>query len=492
MYFRVVNYAALKRSEHLELLKEKDNKITFLSFELEQLKRALFGSKSERFVPATANPEQLALFKELEKQIAELQKESITYSRKKVKRKPKRTKLPEDLERVVTILEPEVDTTGMRKMGNEIKEKLAFVPAKLYVEQTLRTKYKDERGVFYIADLPSDPFPKSIASESLAAHIAVSKYVDHQPLYRQSKILARQSIDLPRSTMCGIIRRGADLIKPIYYAMIDKAMKSDYLMADESSIPVLRKDEQNKKTIKGCMLVKVAPEAKITVMEYIMTKEKVNIVNALKSFKGHLQVDGNVSYEELSKIGQVYLMHCLVHSRRYFEKALDYDQGKANVMLNMIQKLYQIERSCNGQSFELILQTRKQHAIPVLDKMKKWLDANLAMNDPPNPIQKAIRYMLKRWNGLTEYVNYGHLRPDNNLIENQIRPLALGRKNYLFAGSDNGAEHAAIFYSMFSTCAMNNINPFDWLVDVFKRISDHHINKIDQLIPVENYQFLVG
>ena len=228
--------------------------------------------------------------------------------------------------------------------------------------------------------------------------------------------------------MCGIIKKGVELIEPIYEAMINKAMNGNYLMADESSIPVMHKNEKKEKVQKGCMLVKVAPNEKIMVMEYIKTKEKENIVNSLKDFKGHLQVDGNVSYEALGTTTHITLMHCLVHSRRYFEKALDYDQLRARAMLRMIQQLYHIERSCKGKSSDQILTIRKQQAIPILIKIKQWLDENLALNDPPDPIQKAIRYMLKRWNGLTEYANHAHLRPDNNLIENKIRPLALGRK----------------------------------------------------------------
>ena len=488
-YINSVNYASLKRSDHLQLLREKDEKIRYLSFELEQLKRALFGSKSERFVSSTI-AEQLELFATLERQLVELQEEQISYKRKKVKRKPKRTKLPEHLERVVTILEPEVDVSAMQKLGQAVQEKLAFVPAKLYVEKTVRPKYKDRQGTFHIAELPPDPFPKSVASPSLAAHIAINKYVDHQPLYRQSKIWNRQSINLSRSTMCGIIRKGAELLTPLYQEMNSMAMNSNYLMADESSIPVLQKDHKHSKAIKGCILVKVAPQECITVMEYIQTKEKINLLSSLQSFKGHLQVDGNVSYEQLDKKQDVHLMHCMVHSRRYFEKALDYDRAKAQQMLTLIQQLYQIERSIKGQTPENILRTRQTHAQPILDHIKKWLEEHFVLNDPPNPMQRAIRYMLKRWDGLTKYIEAGHLRPDNNLIENQIRPLALGRKNYLFAGSDRGAHHAAIFYSLFATCKMNQLNPFEWLQDVYSRISQHPINQIRHLVPTKNYQFL--
>ncbi len=189
-YLNVVNYSSLNRSDHFQLLREKDKKIRHLSFELEQLKRALFGSKSERFINSAA-VEQLELFAALERQITELQEEQISYTRKKVKR----TKLPEHLERVETVLQPNVDVSGMQKLGEAVQEKLAFAPAKVYVKKTVRPKYKDSQGTFHIVELPPDPFPKNIASRSLAAHVAVNKYVDHQPLYRQSKIWARQSID---------------------------------------------------------------------------------------------------------------------------------------------------------------------------------------------------------------------------------------------------------------------------------------------------------
>ena len=488
MYFNVVNYAALKRSDYIKLLEEKDHKIQHLLFELEQLKRALFGSKSERFI-GIHSPEQLRLFTALQEELTALQEEQISYKRKKVKKKPKRTKLPDSLERVVTVLEPAGDVSQMEKIGEQVTEKLSLIPAKAYVEQTVRPKYKDQEGAFHIAELPSDPFPKSIASANLAAHIAVQKYVDHQPLYRQSKIWQRQRVDLPRSTLCGIIRKGALLLSPLYEAMISKVMQGPYLMADESSIPVQGTTPKHEKIKKGCMLVKVAPLEALAVMEYIRTKEKENIIKSLEGFKGYLQVDGNVSYKELGTMDGVTLMHCLVHARRYFEKAKDYDRVKTNEMLGMIQQLYQIERQIKDEPPNSKLIIRQKHSEPITEKMKKWLEENLELYPPDSPMTTAIRYMLNRWAGLTVFLNNGDLRPDNNLIENQIRPLAIGRKNYLFAGSENGAQYAAIFYSFFATCKMNKINPYDWLVDVYKKISDYPVNKIHELIPDKNYQF---
>ena len=218
------------------------------------------------------------------------------------------------------------------------------------------------------------------------------------------------------------------------------------------------------------------------------TKEKVNILDALEGFNGHLQVDGNVSYESKGKETDVTLMHCLVHSRRHFVAALDYQKEKSAYVLDEIKKLYQIERSCKEENLSIdeIYQSRQKGAVPILEKLKAHLEEQYQPNLPGNPFQKAVAYMLKRWNGLFEYTNHGHLLPDNNLIENQIRPLALGRKNYMFAASHQGANYAAIFYSLLGTCQINGINPYRWLVDVLQRMDNHDINKLHELVPLKD------
>jgi hypothetical protein len=221
------------------------------------------------------------------------------------------------------------------------------------------------------------------------------------------------------------------------------------------------------------------------------SKHKVNLLDALEGFQGHLQVDGNVSYEEMGLKSGVTLMHCLVHSRRYFEKALAYDNNSASHALTLIGELYKIEREANAANLDWdeIRQVRQEKSQLILEKLKVWLEEKALIVIPNSPIGIAVAYMLKRWKGLIEYINDGRFRPDNNLIENQIRPLALGRKNYMFAGSHDGAEYAAIFYSFFATCRLNNIDPEKWLVDILNRIENHPINRIEELLPTKDYQF---
>lgn len=470
---------------------DQKRKISALQFELDQLKRAVFGSKSERFVSAE-NALQMSIFEESEQEsdAEEVPEESSvkTVVKKRKVKKPKRKKIPAHLRREQTILEPEVDTEKMTLIGQSVSEKLEIKPAEIYVRSTIRPKYLDKKGTIHIAEL-NDPFPKYQAGPSLVAHVAVQKYVDHLPLYRQSKIFKRQQIDLPRSTLNGMIALGKKKLAKLYDALCEKVMASDYIQADESSIPVLTKDNPGS-TLKGCMLVKVAPNAKLVVFDYIKTKEKVNILASLAGFKGHLQVDGNVSYEEKGTEDEVTLMHCLVHSRRMFEQALDYDRENASHVLTEIAKLYLIERKASEKemSYDQIYALRQEQSVPILEDLKKWLEKNKDIHPPSTPMYKSVRYMLKRWRGLIKYTTHGKLRPDNNLIENQIRPLALGRKNYLFAGSHQGAEYAAFYYSFFATCKLNDIDPQKWLTDVFHKFNDHSIVKMDELLPLKGYQ----
>lgn len=470
-----------------DLINRQAQQIAMLKYELEQLKKLIVGPRSERFIPSQDG--QSTLFDQEttvnEVDSSDAPEDFTVVKKKKTGKQPKRSKMPSHLPVEQIILEPEIDTTGMEKIGQYESWKYTVTPPEIKIIETVRPKYKDADGQIHIAEL-NEAFPKTNFDAAFVAYMIVQKFLDHLPIYRQMKIFDRHGLSFSRSTLNSGVMRGAAKLKLLYALLKTKALQSNYLQADESSIPVLTKDKPGS-TLKGCMLVKLAPKENVVVFDYIKTKEKINILSALDQFSGHLQVDGNVSYESKGRQADVTLMHCLIHSRRKFIEAQDYDEPKASQVLKQIAEIYRIERQCKkeGLNPEQIRQRRQDLAVPIFEQIKTWLENHHQPNLPSNPLQKAINYMLKRWNGLVKYTTDGNLLPDNNLIENQIRPLALGRKNFMFCGSHSGANMAATLYSFLGTCKLNDINSFHWLVHVFNHIDDHDINKLHQLLPLQ-------
>lgn len=485
-YEELVNINAAQQQQ----IDFQQRQIAILKYELQQLKKSITGPRSERFIAEDGDLPDLFSELTLSDNTAGIDEHAIetdviVIKKKRTGKQPKRSKMPSHLPVEEIILEPEVDTTEMEKIGQYESWKYTVVPPEIKILKTIRPKYKDEQGSIHIAEL-DEAFPKTNFDAAFIAYMIVQKFMDHLPIYRQVKMLARYGTSFSRSTLNSGVIRGAAKLKLLYDLLVTMALQSNYLQADESSIPVLTKDNPGS-TLKGCMLVKFAPKEKFVVFDYIKTKEKVNILNALDGFNGHLQVDGNVSYETKGRQPNVILMHCLIHSRRKFIEAQDYDRQKASYALKLISQIYDIERSSKEDNLDpdQIRQRRQDLSTPIFIQLREWLENNAQPNLPSNPLQKAINYMLKRWSGLTIFNTDGHLLPDNNLIENQIRPMALGRKNYMFCGSHQGAENAAIFYSLLGTCKVNSIDPFKWLIYVFNHIDKHGINKLHQLLPIQ-------
>jgi hypothetical protein len=336
-----------------------------------------------------------------------------------------------------------------------------------------------------IGPLPSLPLPRSNAGSSLLAHLLVSKYQDHLPFYRQIEIFRRQGLSLAPATINGWFTAGVDLLEPLYDTLRKRVLASDYIQIDESTIPVMDKDHPGA-TKKGYHWIVRAPEENSLYFHYDKGSRAQRVAaDILKDFKGALQSDGYGAYELYEHKEDVLLLGCWAHARRKFEDALKNDSFRAGVALEYIQLFYRLERQAQEEQLgkEQIKELRKTKALPLLLVFKQWLDKNYSQVLPKSLIGQAIAYTYHLYPRLVRYVMDGRYQIDNNGAENGIRPLALGRKNYLFCGNHEAAKRTAIIYSLLGTCKINNVNPTQWLTDVFNRIADCKTSELGKLLP---------
>lgn len=466
-----------------------------LHHELDQLKRLVFGSKHERFIPS-ASPEQLALGLAVEQiNQPEVTTQKVEYTRAITKPDSKpvptgRMKLPEHLPRNQVIIEPQQDIEGLTKIGVEITEELHYTPGNFSVNQIIRPKYVrpfQKEGVaeseIIIAPLPVRPIDKCIAGAALLAYIVVSKYIDHLPVYRQVQRFIREGMKLPASTITGWISQVCALLEVLYAVHCKLIFDSDYIQGDETPLKVLDKTKKGT-THQGYLWVYRAPVENLVVFDYQPGRGAAGPTKCLKNFTGHLQTDGYEVYNAFDGKG-ITLLHCMAHARRKFDEALGNDKQRAEYALTEIQKLYAIERKAKEGNFTQQERhaIRQEEAAPILKALEQWMIIEYPSVLPKSPIGVAIHYSLQRWKKLGIYLTDGKLEIDNNLVENAIRPVAVGRKNYLFAGSHRAAQNAAMLYSFLGSCKINNVNPYEWLEDVLNRIPNHPVNKLEELLP---------
>ena len=460
-----------------------------LRHELDQLKRLVFGSRQERFVPTTPE-EQLSLGLNVEQKettLAPVQK--IEYTRRQPtanteKIKTGRMKLPANLPRERVVIEPSEDVTGMEKIGEEVTEELERIPGKLFVRQYIRPKYARRNGEgVVIASLPVRPIDKGIPGPGLLAQITIDKYTDHLPIHRQQQRFEREGIKLPSSTLTDWVAATCKLLDPLYEALKKEVLSSNYLQVDETPIKVLDKTKKGT-THRGYHWVYHAPLKRLVLFDYREGRGREGPQELLNGFTGWLQSDGYAVYEQL-KHKEITLLNCMAHGRRKFDEAKDNDLARASHVLTEMQKVYMLEREAReqGLSHKQRLQLRQQKAVPILTALKSWMLENYKAVVPRSAIGQALHYCLELWDKLTLYTTNGMLEIDNNLVENAIRPVAIGRKNYLFAGSHHGAQRAAMLYSLLGTCKINDINPFEWLRSTLDKIPTSPVNRIAELLP---------
>jgi transposase len=476
------------KTKFQSLIEERESRLAQVEFELAQLKRMIFGAKSERFVPA-AHPSQLNLLEEPATETS-IEESVIVdkHERKKKKEKhPVRQLLPASLPREVITIYPEGfdEHTTQKPIGEEITEVLEEIPGRLFVKKYVRLKFAKSNGEgVAIGVLPSRPIEKGLFGTLLLTRIIIEKYCDHLPLYRQLERMKRAGIKLAYSTLADVPAQLGELLVPLYNELIKQALSSKYIGVDETPHPVLDKDVKQK-THRGYFWVYQAVEQRLVLFDYKPGRGKRGPAELLKNFKGFLQTDGYQVYEEYGRREDITLVGCMAHARRYFDKALDSHREKAQHVIELLQKVYEVEREIklNALTEQEILALRNERSLPVLTEIKLWLDDHLYSVTPQSPLGKAIGYMHSRWENLTRYLDHAFLQIDNNLVENAIRPTVLGRKNYLFSGSHEAAQRSAMFYSFIGSCKMNNINPEEWLADVLEKISDTKTSQLSLLLP---------
>jgi len=499
-------------AEHKAILAEKEAQIAQLTSKLAYFERMVFGRKSERFVAQPA-AEQLNIFASEDDSPAqpssEPLRERITYERDKpmaARKHPGRTPLPEHFEVEERTLEPQEDTTGMVRIGEHISEYVEYTPAAMKVIRIIRPKYVvqrdtriDETTQVLCASLPARAIDKSIASASLLAHIITNKYIDHLPFYRQIQRFKRNyDWAIHKSTVNSWFVAVCTLLKPLYEVHRKQILEQDYLQVDESKIKVLTKILKDKdgnrikvdtrkkgsKQMLGWMWVVRSPQTGQVLFVYEDNRGQRAAHSVLGDFQGgFLQTDGLPSYNAIAAQANVERLGCWAHVRRKFFEAQGNDKKRAEYALTLIQEIYGHERKTAAFTAQQRKAYREQHLLPLFRTFKDWLDEQCVYVTPKSTIGKAFTYAQNQWSTLLTIFQDGCLLIDNNHIENKIRPLALGRKNYLFAGGHEAAQRAAMMYSFMASCKEHGLNPYEWLKDTLERIPDTKLSQLHDLLP---------
>jgi transposase len=454
--------------------------------ELATIKRMLFGQKRERFIPN--DDQQLSIFAPQQETLVEPEPQKQIVERNKPKKKGKavRMELPSSLPRKEEVIEPADLPQQARKIGQEVTEVLEIEPAKVSVRRIVRPKYAlpFDQGVV-IAPLPDDlPLPRANAAASTLAHISVAKFVDHLPWYRINKQLKRSKLFLAESTLQGWFKQSCELLTPLYEALRKQVSTCSYLQMDESPIKVLDKDKPGA-THQGYMWVVYAPELRLVLFEYAPSRAGKVAAGLLEGFKGTLQTDGYSGYDRFEQQQDLLLVACMAHIRRKFDQALDNDRQRASHVLKQIGLLYQIEQRARQEHMtaEQRQALRDKEAAPIFTDLHQWLDKQYDLLTPKSSIAKAVSYALQMFPRMENYLKDGQIEIDNNPIENTIRPLALGRKNYLFAGNHQAAQRNALMYSLMGSCLQNNADPYHWLTNTLQKINNTKVNELNKLLP---------
>jgi transposase len=472
----------------VSLVKSQALRIAKLEHQLAGLRRHRFGSTSESL-------DQLQLRLE-DEEIAAAQADAVPPSGPTATPKgvPKRKPLPTHLPRQETVLAPGDACAAcggkLKPLGEDVTEELDYVPGRFVVNRIVRPRLACTCcEAICQAPLPSRPIERGRPGPGLLAHVLVAKYGDHLPLYRQSQIFEREGIDLNRSTLADWVGKSTALLEPLADAIGRHVLGGSAIFADDTPIKLQAPGTGKTKTARIWTYVRderpwLGPDPPAACYRFTVDRKGEHPASHLRGFQGWMHADGYAGFNELYRSGGVREVACLAHIRRKF---VDVFQSEGSVIaeeaIKRIAGLYAVEKEGRGRSPDERVRLRQAHAKPILDDLESWLHAQLPKISGKSELAKAIRYALARMRKLRPYLDQGCLEADNNGAERALKPVALGRKNYIFVGSAGGGRSAAIAYTLIGSAKLNGVDPQAWLTEVLGQIADHKITRIDELLP---------
>lgn len=483
-----------------------DKETGILLEQIRHLRAQLFGRKSEK-IESEGGPQPLPLFDMPEPEAKEEEEKEVqvpAHTRKRGGRKP----LPEELPRFEVI--HDIDDADkicgcgskLSRIGEEVSEQLDIVPTRVQVIRHIRPKYacknkncegvQDDGPAVKIAPVAPQIIPKSIASPGLLAYILTNKFIDHLPFYRQEKQFVRLGVEISRTSMCNWAMKAAYACQPLLNLLQDEVQAGFYINIDETTLQVLLEPGRDP-TSKSYMWIfrRGDPDKPVLIYQYHPTRSGDVARAFLRDFQGYVQTDGYSGYNFLDHDENIRHIGCWAHARRKFTDVIkaqgkNRKNGSADKALSYIKKLYRLEQEARKKELAPaeIYQMRQEKAKPILDDFSKWLAKKSVHTPPKGLLGKAVSYTLKQWDRLVRYIDDGRLAPDNNGAENSIRPFVIGRKNWLFAGTPEGAEASALLYSLIETAKANKLEPYAYLRYIFKKLpTASSLEDLEALLP---------
>lgn len=462
---------------------------------IEKLRHQLAGHRSYRYGTSSESIEQLQLALESSEIATAAMTTRLRLPDEEPKNKPKRRPIPDHIPRQYIELTPGDDACAecggkVRRLGEDVTEELEYVPGRFIVNRITRPRFACSGcDHFTQAQLPTRPIERGRPGPGLLTHVLVSKYADHLPLYRQSQIYEREGLDLDRSTLADWVGKSTALLEPLADAIGRHVLAGQAIFADDTPVKMLAPGTGKTQTARLWVYGRderpwssEAPPA--AWYQFSGDRKGQNPKDHLNGYKGWMHADGYAGFEDLYRSGDIREVACMAHIRRKF---VDVHKAQGSIIaekaIKRIALLYAIEKQARGSPPKERRALRQAEAKPGFDDLEAWLHAQLPNISGKSPLAAAIRYALTRMKRLRPYLDHGILELDNNTAERAMRPVAIGRKNYLFAGSQNGGKAAAIAYTLIETAKLNDVDPQEWLADILARIADTKITQIDDLLP---------